>query len=283
MIDATMPFIRQLRALVSKPELRGLVHDLRTTVPALTKLQDRTQPLLEQVRSASSCQNEVILPWMKLTVPDKTFPAKGNVLTEAPQWLPGISNESTSGDANGQWFRVLAGGGTNMYGLGNGLVGNTLLPIQGETPRKPLNRPDIRPNAPCENQQLPDLRTDSGPAPKPVKVPLTPELLDALKAAQNEAAAGLSALSAILGYDLNVVPPLSQANPTLEDLLGSVSLARRSAKSKNAKGDQAEAPKMTKAEALKFLHNWYKDPEAARKKAQQETEQQQAEKKAVGK
>src|SRR3954447_25890813 len=63
MIDATMPFIRQLRALVSKPELRGLVHDLRPTVPALTKLQDRTQPLLEQVRSASSFQNEVIPPW----------------------------------------------------------------------------------------------------------------------------------------------------------------------------------------------------------------------------
>jgi hypothetical protein len=42
---------------VQPAELRGLVHDLVPTVPALTKLQRSTLPLYEQVRAASSCQN----------------------------------------------------------------------------------------------------------------------------------------------------------------------------------------------------------------------------------
>ena len=40
-IDASMPFVRQARGLVSKPELRGLSHDLRPLVPALTTLNQR--------------------------------------------------------------------------------------------------------------------------------------------------------------------------------------------------------------------------------------------------
>src|SRR5581483_4240879 len=53
-LDAGLPFIR---------ELRGLTADLRPTVPALAQLNAQTIPLYEQVREASSCQNEVILPW----------------------------------------------------------------------------------------------------------------------------------------------------------------------------------------------------------------------------
>src|SRR4051794_15470565 len=47
MIDATTPFVRQLRGLVQKDELRGLVADLRPTVPALARLMTKTRPLLE--------------------------------------------------------------------------------------------------------------------------------------------------------------------------------------------------------------------------------------------
>src|SRR3954471_1999972 len=47
-IDATLPLARQLRGLVSKPELRGLVADLRPTVPNLARLNKTTVPLYDQ-------------------------------------------------------------------------------------------------------------------------------------------------------------------------------------------------------------------------------------------
>ena len=67
-------------------------------------------PLYEQVAPASSCQNEVILPWTKDKIDDKTFPATGPVYEESLKALPGLAGESRSGDANGQWFRVLLDG-----------------------------------------------------------------------------------------------------------------------------------------------------------------------------
>ncbi len=48
-IDAAMPFVKQARGLVSQPELRGLSHDLRPLVPALTTLNQRSVPLYDQV------------------------------------------------------------------------------------------------------------------------------------------------------------------------------------------------------------------------------------------
>jgi phospholipid/cholesterol/gamma-HCH transport system substrate-binding protein len=282
MIPAVMPFVRQLRALVQESELRGLTRDLRPVVPALARLQDRLPSLFEQVRSASSCQNKVILPWTRLRVPDEKFKPKGNVLVESTQWLPGIANESTSGDANGQWFRVLAGGGTNIYGLGNGQVGNTLLPIQGEQPPKPTVRPDIRPKSPCENQQLPDLRTGTAEPPKPVNVPLTPDLLKATEAARQEAILGLRTLSALSGSGVQVQE--EPAGPgDIPGLVGGL-LSRRSSK-QGKDGDKPDnvAPPMTKAEAVKWLADWYKDPKARRAKDAKAAEKAKSDTKAAGK
>jgi virulence factor Mce-like protein len=104
-LDAGIPFAKQVRGLVSAPELRGLVHDLRTTAPALTQLNLQSVPLYQQVRAAAQCQDSVILPWSRNTIQDNTFPATGPVYQEQFKVLPGLSGESRSGDANGQWFR----------------------------------------------------------------------------------------------------------------------------------------------------------------------------------
>ena len=171
-IDATRPLLVQLRGLVSRPELRGLVADLRPTVPALAQLNRRTIPLYRQVSLAASCQNEVILPWSRDTLTDPFFPAKGKVFQEGVKWLPSISGESRSGDANGQWFRILAGGGNITALYGNGLFAQLLSPLQGANPPKPqpssvspFGRPPIDPGTPCETQEPPDLRTSVGAAP----------------------------------------------------------------------------------------------------------------------
>jgi phospholipid/cholesterol/gamma-HCH transport system substrate-binding protein len=164
-IDAAMPFVRELRGLVSEPELRGLTADLRPTVPALAALVDRSIPLYRKVRRAASCQNSVILPWSRQTVPDKHFPAEGPVFEEAPKPLPGLAGESRSGDANGQWFRVLAAGGKNLVTLKPGTFATTPEPLIGANPPKPKSRPPLKPATPCETQQTPDLRSEAAPPP----------------------------------------------------------------------------------------------------------------------
>jgi virulence factor Mce-like protein len=173
-LDASIPFAQQLRYAVQPSELRGLVHDLRPTVPALTQLQRSTLPLYEQVRAASSCQNEVILPWTHDKINDPAFPTDRNVYQESTKPLGGLAGESRSGDANGQWFRVLVAPGNYAYPLGTDNFFLTGSPIQGVNPPPPAQRypRPYKPDVPCETQQQPDLRSDPLPAPTGYKVNL---------------------------------------------------------------------------------------------------------------
>jgi phospholipid/cholesterol/gamma-HCH transport system substrate-binding protein len=172
-LRAATPLVEQLRGLVSEPELRGLLGDLRPTIPHLARLTRRTVPLYEQVRLASSCQNEVILPWTKDTVGDPNFPAELPVYQEATRPLPGLAGESRSGDANGQWFRVLAAGGTNLVTLKPGVFASVPSPIQGSNPPKPDERPPLNRNVPCETQEAPNLDSEPGAAPPQRRVDTT--------------------------------------------------------------------------------------------------------------
>jgi hypothetical protein len=164
-IDASLPFLGQLRALVSQPELRGLASDLRPTVASLARLSTTSLPLYTQVRRNAACANNVLLPWSHETVPDQQFPASGQVYQEAPKVLPGLAGESRSGDANGQWFRVLAASGTNLVTLRPGVFATTAMPILGTNPPPPNARPPLNPNVRCQTQQAPDLSSDAGAPP----------------------------------------------------------------------------------------------------------------------
>jgi virulence factor Mce-like protein len=165
-IDASLPFLAQLRALVSKPELRGLSADLRPTVANLARLSASSLPLYTEVRRNATCGNDVILPWSKETVPDKQFPASGQVYQEAPKVLPGLAGESRSGDANGQWFRVLVASGSNLVTLRPGVFATTALPILGTNPPRPSKRPPLNADVRCQTQQPPNLASDPGPPPE---------------------------------------------------------------------------------------------------------------------
>nr|MDQ4040315.1 hypothetical protein [Actinomycetota bacterium] len=173
-LEASTPFVRQARGLVGRRELKGLVADLRPLVPDLARLNANLPPLYEKVRSASSCQNEVVLPWSNSTLPDPTFPATGKVYQESMAGFPGLAGESRSGDANGQWARVLAANGTQVYALSGTdtqlgkRFGVTNFPILGVNPPPAAERPPSRYDVPCETQEPPDLRTIPDPAPQQV-------------------------------------------------------------------------------------------------------------------
>ena len=165
-IDASRPLVAQLRALVSQPEARGLVADLRPTVASLTQLSEKSIPFQRQGRLLASCQNEVTIPWGQDKVGDKAFPANSPVHQEFAKVLPGLAGESRSGDANGQWFRVLASGGTNLIDFGQGRFGTSALPLAGANPPKPPTRPPLRADVACETQERPDLNSEAAAPPR---------------------------------------------------------------------------------------------------------------------
>jgi virulence factor Mce-like protein len=175
-VDASLPFITQLRLLVQPSELRGLVADLRPTVPALAKLTEETIPFMRnQVRPVSSCVANIILPWSHLTVPDPNFNASNGfpphqVYVEGVDYLPGLAGESRNFDANGPYIRILGVGGTLTYSLQPGLFGQSLTKLSAVQPQVPLGglRPPYKENVPCETQApITDLST-------PSSAPLTP-------------------------------------------------------------------------------------------------------------
>jgi phospholipid/cholesterol/gamma-HCH transport system substrate-binding protein len=195
-LDAATPFLHQVRLLVSKRELRGLVADLRPTIPRLAKLAKRTIPFLEQSRALSSCFNTVIIPWSNSTVnggPGYPHGAVGPVYKETAYGLVGVSGESRSEDANGQYIRVQPGGGTNTVVVPNAAAGTSEQQV-GVVPLDLLgSMPDIdssaktpfRPGVACETQEPPDLNAgEVGPTFTPVSsgdpAPATDPQLDEL-------------------------------------------------------------------------------------------------------
>jgi virulence factor Mce-like protein len=188
MIDASLPFFRELRGLVSKRELRGLANDLQPTVADLARLSRDSIPFYRQARRFAGCNNDTFLPWSRDKVEDKQFPAEGPVYQEAPKPLVGLAGESRSGDANGSWFRVLAAGGLNLVTLKPGVFATTPEPLLGSNPPKPTSRPPLRPEVPCETQPTPDLRSRPGdPPPQQMIDPNDPELLARVEKAREAA------------------------------------------------------------------------------------------------
>jgi phospholipid/cholesterol/gamma-HCH transport system substrate-binding protein len=170
-LDAAIPWIAQVRKLVRRKELRGLIADLRITVPKLAAFVRVDLKFEEQTRALSSCFNEVIIPWGFNTVPDPVESASGPVYKETGYGLVGLAGESRSGDGNGQYIRVGAGGGLNTVSF-PAAVGRPesagVLPFEilGAIPGISSSaKTPFRPDQPCENQDPPDLRAGAIAAP----------------------------------------------------------------------------------------------------------------------
>jgi virulence factor Mce-like protein len=169
-LDATLPFVTQLRGLVSEPELQGLVRDLRPVVPSLVELNEGGLKLAEQTRLAGSCQLNSIIPWNESTIPDPNFPGGGKIYQEASKQFVGLAAESRSFDANGQYVRSYAQTANYASVLGDGRFFFTSAPVLGVNPPKKATPPPYRANVPCETQEPPDLRSKPDQAPQQVRI-----------------------------------------------------------------------------------------------------------------
>lgn len=175
-LAAAQPFVEQLRRLVSEAELKGVARELRRTTPALVRLNQGAVDLLSQGRALSSCTENVLVPFAETPIPDPDFPANSGepFYREVQRAFTGLAGESRTGDANGQWFRLNAGSGPTTFVLPGGGAADTLFsqplfPELGTRPAKPADRPDFRPDVPCETQEPPDLNAAGGPPAQEVQ------------------------------------------------------------------------------------------------------------------
>jgi len=170
-LEVAGPFVTQLSRLVGREELRGVARDLRRTIPALAQLSRANIEFLSENRALASCTSNVLVPFAETPIPDPDFPEASNqpFYKEAQRAFVGLAGESRTGDANGQWFRVNgASSGTNLLQLDGPLTdplfASPLFQPLGVRPVRPAERPQFRPDVPCETQDAPNLEGQGGSA-----------------------------------------------------------------------------------------------------------------------
>jgi phospholipid/cholesterol/gamma-HCH transport system substrate-binding protein len=170
-LAASIPFVRQLRALVRPAELQGAARELRAAIPALTRLNARSVPLFQQGRALSRCTNVVLAPFMSSRIPDPDFPENSNqtVLAQTQRGFVGLAGESRQVDANTPLFHTQSVPPTKLT-----RVRPLRPPDGGVTP--PSHRPDL----PCELQELPDLNAPGGLLADPAATSLPPQVAQLL-------------------------------------------------------------------------------------------------------
>lgn len=149
----SLPFIRQLRALVRPSELRGLARELRRQIPNLIALNQTTIPTLQQARTLSACTSNVLVPFVRSRIPNVMGPdANGNadeqIRYQIQRSLVGLAGESRLSDGNNQWFHT------------SGVPGPT--DVQPAPPTNMDQPPPRRPDMPCEIQDPPNLAAPGG-------------------------------------------------------------------------------------------------------------------------
>ena len=171
-INASFPWIAQMRGLLRPNELQGLARELRRTSASLASLIDSAIRLLPQVDLVNRCVTNVILPTGDVVIQDGG-PANPNLHSGVENYkeffytLVALSGEGQNFDGNGMYVRFQPGGGPFTVSTGNSsitgepLFGNAAARPLGTRPRYPGRRPPYVNNQPCFRQPRPDL---NGPA-----------------------------------------------------------------------------------------------------------------------
>jgi phospholipid/cholesterol/gamma-HCH transport system substrate-binding protein len=170
-IAASFPWIRQTRALVSPPELQGLLDDLGPSIAKLAETTDSTTEFLPRLDLVDRCALDVVLPTGDHVIEDGPFTSGIANYKEFLQALVGLAGEGGSFDGNGPFTRVFAGGG-DLPPLGTGVLPGTerrfwnpVVPALGSRPARPAKRPPYRPGFPCHRNKRPDLDSARTAAP----------------------------------------------------------------------------------------------------------------------
>ena len=166
-IDASFPWVRETRKLLSQAELRGLAEDLAPTTKSLAQLTDASLKLLPEINDTARCARDVVLPTGDIVVQDSFANGEPNY-KEFWQAMVGLAGESQNFDGNGSYVRFQVGGGTNTVALGaqgsttGKLVGSAPQPVLGVRPKYPGKRPPYNASVPCYKSKIPNVNGPAG-------------------------------------------------------------------------------------------------------------------------
>jgi hypothetical protein len=172
----------QLHAVTRPGQLPQLISNLRPALVALPGFTRDLRALFPLVTPVTDCVRDRAIPVLNTQLDD------GRLSTGRPVWqdlghaVAGLTGATQDFDGNGLAVRYLVGAGPDTVRLGGGLSGRTNTPLLGARPHwLGLGQESpFRPDAPCRDQQAPDLkaRTTGGltaarTRPAPVARPQT--------------------------------------------------------------------------------------------------------------
>jgi len=161
-IDASFPWVDQMRKLVAPSELGGLAQDLAPTARDLAQVTNASLQLFPQIDRTSLCARDVILPTGDIVVRDE-FTTGAENYKEFWWAMVGLSGESQNFDGNGAYVRFQPGGGSDTVALGSAnsptgqLVGSAPAPVLGVRPKYPGKRPPYNSSVPCYKSTIPSV------------------------------------------------------------------------------------------------------------------------------
>jgi phospholipid/cholesterol/gamma-HCH transport system substrate-binding protein len=166
-IEASFPWVRETRKLLSQAELRGLARDLAPATRDLARLTDASLKLLPEINDTARCARDVVLPTGDIVVHDE-FDTGTENYKEFWWTMVGLSGESQNFDGNGSYVRFQPGGGADTVALGSAgsptgqLVGSSPSRVLGVRPKYPGKRPPYNSSVPCYKSKIPDVNGSWG-------------------------------------------------------------------------------------------------------------------------
>ncbi len=170
-IDVALPWLRQLTALVSRPQLGGLLSELApavrhtaTTVTAAIGLTDRVDQL-------SKCLTDDVIPTGNEVISDPPVGTGLRVYQELLQSAVGLAGAAQNFDGNGRYVRSTVAGGSTLVQtpdlpVNGPLFGDAVLTPLGTRPAFTATAPPLHSTTACDREPVPDLNsaaTGTGP------------------------------------------------------------------------------------------------------------------------
>ncbi len=179
LIDASKPWLAQVRPLLSGKEAGGAVKLLAESTPGLAgAAQAGKEVALPQLNQLSLCTTKVLVPTSEETINDK-FSTGGPNYREFWYLLANFAGASQNFDGNGPYVRAQGGGGPYLLEEFNPTFKNipqqhqftrSIEPPAGVQPQLG-GQPESKPGVRCESNPVPDLNSGLGQVgPTGVKV-----------------------------------------------------------------------------------------------------------------
>jgi len=186
LIDASKPFLAQIRPLLSGKEAGGVARLLRESTPGLAgAAQASKQTTLPQLNRLSLCTSRVMVPTGNQVINDRFSTGQPNY-REFLYNLVNFAGMAQNFDGNGPYARAQAGGGPVLVGEENPFGNKATLSDQrnyAHTIEDPLGtqpqlggKPPLKPEVRCYTNPVPDVNGTLGQpgAPSPSAAGVNP-------------------------------------------------------------------------------------------------------------